>query len=94
MKKQTISELWNGTLTPIQHFRGHDPELEHLEHLLTRHRSELNATLPVPAQATLSCYYECVTEYISLLSERAFCNGFSLGLKLLSEAFSDQAAPA
>ena len=91
--KSTISDLWNGNLAPSQHSRNHNPELQHLEQLLIRHRSELNATLPAPAQATLSCYYKCVTEYTALLTERAFCDGFSLGLKLLSEAFFDRDTP-
>lgn len=94
MKKQTISELWNGNLTPSEHFRDHDPELQHLEHLLAQHQSELNAILPAPAQDTFSFYHKCVTDYTTLLTERAFCDGFSLGLKLLSEAFFSQNEPA
>ena len=92
--KKTISELWNGNLAPIQTFREHNPELQALEQQ-TQHKLDAFAEeLTEPLQKRLESYNNSLTEYIVLLTERAFCDGFSLGLKLLSEAFFDQNTPA
>lgn len=34
----------------------------------------------------VDAYNDCISEYIAEVSEQAFCDGFSLGMKLLSEA--------
>ena len=92
--KSTISQLWNGNLAPIQTFREHNPELQALEQHAQHKLDAFAEELTEPLQKRLESYNNSLTEYIVLLTERAFCDGFSLGLKLLSEAFFDQDPPA
>ena len=91
---KTISQLWNGDLAPIQYFREHNPEIKHLEQLSQRNLDKLVSALDEPLQKLLDPYNNCISKYMVVVSEQAFCDGFSLGLKLLSEALFDQAAPA
>ena len=92
--KKTISELWNGNLSPIQTFREHNPEIQVLEQHTQRKLDAFAEELTEPLQKRLASYNNSLTEYIVLLTEQAFCDGFSLGMKLLSEAFFDQDTPA
>lgn len=91
--KSTISDLWNGNLAPIRTFREHAPELQALEQQAQHRLDALAEELPEPLQKSLESYNNSLTDYMVVLTERAFCDGFSLGLKLLSEAFFDQDTP-
>ena len=86
MTKPTITQLWNGELSPVQTFRKHNPEIQELEQLSQRNLDKLAERLDEPLQRLLERYNKRLTEYIVLLTEQAFCDGFSLGMKLLSEA--------
>lgn len=91
---KTISQLWNGDLAPIQDLESHNPELKALDQAIQHTFEELEETLQDPHLSRFRTYNDSVGEYIAATCEQAFCEGFSLGLKLLSEAFFDQNTPA
>lgn len=84
--KPTIDQLWNGELAPVQTFREHNPKLKELEALAQSSLKHFSGKLEEPLQQIFSVYNDCISEYIVEVSRQAFCDGFSLGMKLLSEA--------
>lgn len=86
--RRTIEDLWSGNLAPCEHCGTHDPEINALFVLLQRNKDALSKDLSVPQQEILSKYIDCWDEYLSLMSEHAFCEGFSLASRLLTESLS------
>ncbi len=66
------------------------PEINKVILLMERHREILQGDLVKPQKDTFDKYAECSDEYAELISEQAFCAGFSLASRLLSEALMDK----
>ena len=86
----TIVRLWHGELEPVSSSGTNDPELKELERLLQRNGERLEEYLDEKGKALFEKYYNCVEEYISVLCEQSFCNGFCLGTRLAAEALLTQ----
>lgn len=84
----TIVRLWHGDLEPVSSSGTNDPELKELERLLQRNGERLEEYLDEKGKALFEKYYNCVEEYISVLCEQAFSNGFCLGTKITAEALT------
>lgn len=84
----TIVRLWHGDLEPVSSSGTNDPELKELERLLQRNGERLEEYLDEKGKALFEKYYDCVEEYIAVLCEQAFCNGFCLGTKITAEALT------
>ena len=87
--KPTIAQLWNGEIAPIQYFKEHNPEIKNLEDLMQRNLEKLEPHLSETAQKTVKVYNDCITEYIYLVIQQAFSEGYSIGTRLLLEALAD-----
>ena len=85
---QSIRDLWNGNGSPADHCGTHDPEINELVALMERHRESLCKEIGSKQQETLEKYIDCSDEYLLRLTEQAFCDGFCLASKLLTEALS------
>lgn len=85
---KTISQLFNGNLIPIKNFGKNNSEIKYLEILLDRNIENLEQSLTENQKEVFSKYYDCINEYLSLLIEQAFSDGFSVATKLLTEAIS------
>ena len=83
---QTITDLWNGNLAPYEHCGSQDTEANHLIALMERNSNALLEGLTASQKETFQKYVDCSEEYLIRMLELAFCNGFSLGCKLTSEA--------
>lgn len=88
--KRTIEELWNGNIASAQNCGVGDPEIENLVTLIERHKELLSKELGPPQKNILQKYIDCTEEYTCLISMCAFCEGFSLASKLLTEALFDK----
>lgn len=84
----TIADLWTGSIAPCEHCGAHDPEINELHALMRRHRESLCREIDAKQQETFQKYIDCSEEYLLRLTERAFCDGFCLAAKLLTEALS------
>ncbi len=83
---QTIKDLWNGNLAPCEYCGSHNPEVKNIVSLMERNREKLCAG-PTEAQNKLfQRYIDCTEEYLLCMLELAFCDGFSIGSKLTTEA--------
>jgi len=84
----TIAQLWNGTLEPIRHLGKNNSEIKQLEDLIQRNIEKLKPTFNEETKKIFEKYNDCINEYIILLGEQAFCDGFCLGTKISSEAMN------
>lgn len=83
-----ITELWNGNIKPINYFTKNNTEIQHLEKLLQANLNTIEQTFNDKEKNILQNYNDCIDEYISLICEEAFTNGFSLGVNMITEAFN------
>lgn len=83
---KTISELWSGNLDPITRLGMNNIEIEKMEKLMSDNYDKLKAKLNDETKEILEKYFDCVNDYVLLISEQSFCDGFCLGTKILAEA--------
>ena len=83
---QTITDLWNGNIAPVEHCGAHDPELNYLSSLMERNREALGGGLTAAQMETFQKYIDCSDKYLLRMLEIAFCDGFTVAAKLLTEA--------
>ena len=83
-----MADLWNGNLSPITSC-GKTAEIENLIGLLAKNTDRLGKTLNEEQKKLFDRYMQCIEEYMGLLTEEAFCDGFSLGVRLMTEAVTD-----
>lgn len=87
---KTIAQLWNGMLVPEADIKDVNPQITELKNLLERNRKHLEQNLNEKGKVILEKYNDCVTEYIDIFGEQAFCSGFCLGAKITTEALTEQ----
>lgn len=84
----TISQLWNGNLEPIRFLGKNNTELKQLEKLMQDNLKKIEENLDDKQKEVFEKYNSCIDEYLVVLSEQAFCDGFCLGTKIFTEAIS------
>lgn len=87
---KTIAQIWNGTLVPEADIKEDNPQITELKNLLERNRKHLGQSLNEKEKEIFEKYNDCVTEYIDIFGEQAFCSGFCLGTKIITEALTEQ----
>ncbi|MGM9574386.1 MAG: DUF6809 family protein [Oscillospiraceae bacterium] len=85
---KTIAQLWNGELEPVRYSGLNNPEIKQLEALTQRNGERLEESLDEKAKELLERYNDCIKEYMTVLNEQSFCDGFCLGTKLAAEAMT------
>ena len=83
----TISDLWNGNIAPCEHCGSHDPEVNKLIGQIERHRESLRGELNDAQKNAFQKYIDSSEMYLLRMMELAFCEGFSLGSKLMFESY-------
>lgn len=86
----TIRSLFNGNLSPIQYFGTQNRELMDLQQLLSRNSERITQLLSEEGQKVLSNYEDCYHEYCAVSVEQAFCDGFCLAVRIMTEAMSGE----
>lgn len=84
-----IPQLWHGNLTPIKQSEKNNFEMKQLEKLMERNLKKLESHLNENTKEILEKYIDCVNEYMIVTNEQAFCNGFCLGTRILTEALTE-----
>ena len=85
---KTIRELWYGNIDPIDRCGAHDAQTIQLASLMERNRKALYSLTTSQQQEIFQKYVDCSEEYLLRQMELAFCSGFSLSCRFLTEAFS------
>ena len=84
--RQIIKDLWNGNLAPCEICGSDNSEAKHLISLMERNREKLSAGLTEAQKSVFQRYIDCSEEYLLCMLELAFCDGFSMGSRLTTEA--------
>lgn len=84
----TIEKLYEGKLEPLRSIGKSNGEMRRMENLIERNKNKIEETLDGDTKAIFEKYVECINEYLLLVSEQAFCDGFCLGARILSESIS------
>lgn len=84
--KNTITQLYMGQLEPKNVLGNGNIEMRRIELLMERNYNKLKDNLDEETRAILGKYSQCIDEYVVLISEQAFYDGFCLGMRILSEA--------
>ena len=82
----TITQIWNGDLSPITEFGQANREKKQLQGLMQRNLEKLAEALDDQQKELMGKYCDCVNEYIVVANEQAFCDGFCLATKIVAEA--------
>ena len=86
--KQTLEALWNGEIAPGQTNGVYDPQMEHLTVLMDRNREKLEKLLTQHQRELFERFTDCADEFQYLTAVQAFCDGFCLASKLMTEALT------
>lgn len=86
--EQLIKDLWYGNISPFERCGIHDTEVKELEILKNRNFDTLCQAITPEQKILLQKYADCRDEHLFHMMESAFCEGFSLAAKLLSEALT------
>ena len=84
----TIAKLWNGNLEPIKYSGINNQDLQELEGLILTNYNHVLETADIKTKENFEKFKDCFEEYLSLVSEQSFCDGYALGSKLLVEALT------
>lgn len=84
----TLKDLWYGNIAPFDRCGIRDAELNQLSVLMARNKEALCSITTPQQQAVFQKYIDCAEEFLIHQMELAFCEGFSLSCKLLTESFS------
>lgn len=84
----TLENLYYGNIAPHEYEVERGSEYDVTAKLVIRYEQELSATLTEQQNAILEKIKDNHTELMSLGERDAFCRGFSLAVRLLTEAMS------
>jgi len=84
----TLENLYYGNIAPHEYEVERGSEYDVTAKLVIRHEQELSATLTEQQNAILEKIKDNHTELMSLGERDAFCRGFSLAVRILTEAMS------
>ena len=87
--KQILGQLWNGNLIPVRTYTDHAPEIAEAGRALQNSGEALVRSLNDDQEREYERYAACLEEYLSLLTEQAFVEGFRCGAKAMTEVFSE-----
>ena len=87
--KQTINELWRGKLCPIEETGENDEEIKELNVALEKYYNILWNKLDDDGKIVLDKLRATHTNISYMENEDSYAQGFSLAVKLMTEALSD-----
>lgn len=84
----TISQLWKGDIEPVRYLGLNNFNVKRNENLMRNYGERIEKILDEDEKKTFEKYIQYVNEYISAITEQAFCDGFCMGAKITSEALN------
>ena len=89
-RTNTIAQLWNGHIEPVRHLGEENPQIDQLKAFMKDTYEKLEKNLDDKNKRLLEKYGRYICEYIVLVSEEAFCDGYCLGTKLTVQALTKE----
>ena len=87
--KSTLSDLWRGEVHPLENKNENYQKEAELYRYVERHYNDLQKLLDEEGRLVLEKLKDCYDELLFCQSEDAFVRGFSLAVKLMTEAITD-----
>lgn len=84
----SIAQLWNGNIAPINGLGKNNYEAEQLEELIDHILKGFGEGLTKQQEEQFEKLVNNANEYISMITQEAFCDGFSVGTKLIIDAMT------
>ena len=84
-----LEELWYGNIEPTEFDADAGKDYKEALHLITRNEEKLQATFTDEQKELFSRYADCVMEYQSIAECLLFQHSFSLGVRMIAEAFEN-----
>ena len=84
----TLENLYYGNIAPHEYEVERGSEYDIIAKLVIRHEQELSATLTEQQKTILEKVKDNHTELMNLGERDAFCRGFSLAVRLLTQTMS------
>lgn len=81
-----IAQLYRGQLEPKSILGNGNVEMRRTELLIENNYKRLKEKINEDEREILEKYKYCVDEYLVLITEQAFCDGFCVGARILAEA--------
>jgi len=88
--KRTIAALWHNDMAEVDCMTSSNPMMDDLQNLLSKEEARLRTLLTGEAAAMFEKYIEFTSDYIRFSSDQAFASGFSLAVRLMTEALQDE----
>ncbi len=80
-----LCDIWHGNIVPAEQCGERDENIAQLELLIEQNRAALLHRLPETQKDIFEKYVDCVEEYVTLLTEQAFCEGARFSGRFLVE---------
>ena len=87
--KTLIEQLWSGEIEPSVERGRKREEIDDLTKIIQRHCDYFEDRLGEMGKETVEKLMDAYWELVNLLNEESFVRGFSLGVRLVSEAYFD-----
>ena len=84
--RKIIEDLFYGNIDPISRSGYNDPELRNMEASLCLKAEEIENSLCGEEKKRVLNLIKEYSEYVNALQKQSFCDGFSLGVRIASEA--------
>ncbi len=84
----SIARLWNGGIAPAHGLGKNNYEIEQLTELIDHILDAFTKSLIKEQENLFEKLVNNVNEYIGMITEEAFCDGFSVGTKLMVDAMN------
>ena len=84
-----LEDFWYGNIDPREYDKSSCKEYKELFRLATKNEEKLQATFTDEQKELFSRYADCVMEYQSIAECLLFQHSFSLGVRMIAEAFED-----
>ena len=86
--KETIEELWHGTIIPQEDSRTNSQEMKELLSYIARHHEDLEKSFTDEQKEIFEKFHDCWSEYMSLSEKAIFVYAFKLGAKMILETLT------
>ncbi len=86
--KEIMHNVWHACVIQTEESQSADLNVEKLARLMEKNKTMRYSLMNEQEKERFETYTDCVEEYISLIAEKAFCEGAGFAAKFLAEALT------
>ena len=85
---KTIAQLWYGNIEPVNSLGYNNDQMKDLEDTNERIAEMIRKLLAEEGKGLFEKYCDNMNKYLLVSLEQAFCDGYSIGTKITTEALT------